>query len=235
MIASGDGFLVRWSRRKRGAAVPEEAAVEAVVAPEVLAPEPEAPPVAPVAEVAPPAAEREVAAEPVSLPSLDSVSLDGNLSAFLRPGVPSGLRHAALRRMWSLDVGIRDFVGPADYAWDYNVEGGVPGSSLNMVGNLRAMLAQIVGRTEAQLDADEAVLRGEAPAQVEVPVEVTVEEPAIAAPALPVAALSAPAFVPPAIAAAAWPVDPPAAVGFAEAPPRDAPARRKRHGAALPA
>lgn len=230
MIASDDGFLVRWSRRKRGAAVPEEAAVETVVAPEVLAPEPEAPPVAPVAEVAPPAAEREVAAEPVSLPSLGSVTLDGNLSAFLRPGVPPGLQNAALRRMWSLDVGIRDFVGPADYAWDYNVEGGVPGSSLGMAGNLRAMLAQIVGRTEAQLDADEAVLRGEAPAEVEVPVEA----PAPSAPPPPVAALSAPAFVPPAIVAAAWPVDPPAALGFAEAPPRDAPARRKRHGGALP-
>ncbi len=234
MIASDDGFLVRWSRRKRGAAVPEEPAPEAVVVPEAPDDEPAALPAAPAAEVPLPAPDREIAAEPVSLPSLDSVTLDGNLSAFLRPGVPSGLRHAALRRMWSLDVGIRDFVGPADYAWDYNVEGGVPGSSLKMVGNLRAMLAQIVGRTEAQLDVDEAVLRGEAPPEVMPPAA----EPALPedlAEPLPVAAVSAPAFVPPAIAAAAWPGSNAAPIAFIEAPPRGLPPARKRHGAAIPA
>ncbi|WP_431283505.1 DUF3306 domain-containing protein [Humitalea sp. 24SJ18S-53] len=201
-----DGFLTRWSRRKRGEALPEEDAV--VETPRVPEPTPDE--------------------APAELPSLDSLSLDGDLTAFLKPNVPPGLRHAALRQMWSMDVGIRDFIGPADYAWDYNVEGGVPGSALNLAGNLRAMLAQIVGRTEGQLDADDALLRGETPPEVEDP-------PIPPDAALPLVEVAPPAFVPPAIAAAAWPVAPPAPIAADDTPPRIPPLPRKRHGGAMPA
>jgi hypothetical protein len=34
--------------------------------------------------------------------------------------VPEALKLAALRRMWSLDPTIRDYVGPAEYAWNFN-------------------------------------------------------------------------------------------------------------------
>jgi hypothetical protein len=65
--------------------------------------------------------------------------------------VPEPLRNAALRRMWSLDPKIRDFVSEArEYAYDWNVPGGVPGS-----GPLQAtaeevarMAARIVGGAE---------------------------------------------------------------------------------------
>jgi dienelactone hydrolase len=31
------------------------------------------------------------------------------------------------RVAWTLEAGIRDFIGPAEYAWNYNVPGGAPG------------------------------------------------------------------------------------------------------------
>ncbi len=61
-----------------------------------------------------------------SLPRLEDLTAGSDLSLFLRKGVPEALRNAALRRVWSLDPTIRDFIGPADYAWDWNVPGGVP-------------------------------------------------------------------------------------------------------------
>jgi dienelactone hydrolase len=40
---------------------------------------------------------------------------------------PAPLMH---RVAWMGDAGIRDFVGPAEYAWNYNVSGGAPGFAL---------------------------------------------------------------------------------------------------------
>lgn len=114
----GEGFLARWSRRKR-------AAREGLDAPpaEPTAPAPPAP-----AEPAPIAAP-EAEAEPfdlASLPRLEDLTPTSDITAFLRKGVPLSLRNAALRRMWSLDPAIRDFIGPVDYGWDWNTPGGVP-------------------------------------------------------------------------------------------------------------
>jgi hypothetical protein len=33
----------------------------------------------------------------------------------------------ALREIWRTDPAVRDFVGPADYAWDWNTPGDAPG------------------------------------------------------------------------------------------------------------
>jgi hypothetical protein len=41
--------------------------------------------------------------------------------------VPEALKLAALRRMWTLDPAIRDYVGPAEYAWDFNDPGSMAG------------------------------------------------------------------------------------------------------------
>src|SRR5690606_3393144 len=40
---------------------------------------------------------------------------------------PLALKSAALRKMWSLDPGIRDYVGPSEYAWDFNQPGSMAG------------------------------------------------------------------------------------------------------------
>lgn len=227
-----EGFLTRWSRRKRGGAVPEVEEAE-VPPPAQEIPLPEvAAPVAVLACDLPPepiTAPPEDDTPPPDLPSLESLTAESDLTAFLRPGVPAPLRQAAMRRMWSLDTGIRDFCGPADYAWDYNVEGGVPGSSLSMAGNLRAMLAQVVGRTEAQLAAYDAGAADEdsGPPPDDTPAPEAPPAVAEASPPEP------PAFVPPAVVAQAWP-GAPAPVVTAMADPEPAPPSRRRHGSAMP-
>lgn len=54
-----------------------------------------------------------------SLPSLDSIGASSDVSVFMQAGVPSQLQNAALRRAWVADPAIRDFVGLAEYAWDF--------------------------------------------------------------------------------------------------------------------
>jgi hypothetical protein len=138
----GEGFLSRWSRLKQGrreageaearpvppATAPGAAAIPAT-AESLPAPPPgpgPQPAPAPVAEAGPPA-EPEPEIDLASLPRLEDLTASSDLSVFLKKGVPASLRHAALRRVWSLDANIRDFIGPADYAWDWNVPGGAPG------------------------------------------------------------------------------------------------------------
>jgi hypothetical protein len=106
-------FLARWSRRKR-----------------------ESKPNAPLAETARPAGaapvpSRAPEAEPEvdlgSLPSIDSITAGTDITAFLRKGVPQELMRGALRRAWSADPTIRDFVGLAENAWDFNDPNAMPG------------------------------------------------------------------------------------------------------------
>src|SRR5262245_47856714 len=53
-----------------------------------------------------------------NLPPIESISADTDITAFMRAGVPSELRHAALRRAWSADASIRDFVGLNENYWN---------------------------------------------------------------------------------------------------------------------
>lgn len=132
---SEEGFLSRWSRRKRAA-----------VTPSPVAPAP--PQHAPAGAPPPPtgAGRAEPAFDPASLPPLENLTADTDFVAFLRDEVPAGLRNAALRRAWSLDPAIRDFVGPADFAWDFNApDGGMPGFSLDLPRDVERLLAQAIG------------------------------------------------------------------------------------------
>jgi hypothetical protein len=127
------GFLARWSQRKR-AAQPE---------PHPPGPTaPETPDIPLPADAAPLPPD-----EPADLPSLDDLTPRSDISAFLRAGVPEALRNAALRRMWSLDPDIRDFAGHArDYAYDWNVPGGAPGSgALLPSDDVNGMVERIFG------------------------------------------------------------------------------------------
>jgi Protein of unknown function (DUF3306) len=62
-----------------------------------------------------------------SLPSLESIGADSDIRAFLQRGVPMGLTRAALRRAWSADPAIRDFVGLSENSWDFNAPDSIPG------------------------------------------------------------------------------------------------------------
>src|SRR3546814_7221733 len=64
---------------------------------------------------------------PGPLPSLENLTAESDLTAFLREGVPESLKKAALRKMWLLDPAIRDHVGLAECTWDFNRPGSIPG------------------------------------------------------------------------------------------------------------
>jgi hypothetical protein len=134
------GFLARWSQRKQEAKEetkqPER---EAAVADAEIA-------AAPAAE-----AEPAEAFDLSSLPSLDELTSETDITAFLRKGVPEHLRNAALRKSWALDPAIRNYVNPAlDYAYDWNTPGGVPGSSELGAGlDVARMVSEIMGSGEA--------------------------------------------------------------------------------------
>lgn len=108
-------FLARWSRRKGEA--------RAIAAPSETA-EPGAARSAP----SPPAAEEgQPEFDLSSLPPIDSIRSATDITAFLRKGVPQHLTRAALRRAWTVDPTIRDFVGLAENAWDFNDPSAMPG------------------------------------------------------------------------------------------------------------
>jgi len=107
---SDEQFLARWSRRKQ-----EAKAGHAEPAPEKAAEAQEASPSdRTAAEPVPP--ERDLS----SLPPIESIDAATDITAFLRKGIPQELSRAALRRAWSADPAIRDFVGLAENAWDFN-------------------------------------------------------------------------------------------------------------------
>ncbi|MCA3365557.1 MAG: DUF3306 domain-containing protein [Roseomonas sp.] len=194
MTEENEGFLSRWSRRKR--AVVEGRAPAEPTPPAPLEVKPEAPP-----------AEPEDDFDLSSLPPIESLTIESDFKAFLHRKVPLELRTAALRRAWSLDPAIRDFIGPADYAWDFNAPDGVPGFALELGGDAMKLLSHALG-----LDAPPPAPEGDqAP-----------EAPAMAELAAPEAATEAPGL---AIAEA---------LPEAEAAPDATAERPRRHGSALP-
>ncbi len=154
-----EDFLSRWSRRKRQARIEEpqpphpgahESEGPSADAPQEAAPEED---VTTVSEAA--LSEEDIA----RLPSLEELTADTDITVFLRKGVPERLRNAALRRMWSLDPNIRDYVSEArEYAYDWNVPGGVPGfgGALPPPEEVARLAARIVGAITAEPDANPA-------------------------------------------------------------------------------
>ncbi len=135
---SDEGFLKRWSRRKRegtpaanepdSVQAPPQApssslppqAEEVSAAPSSLAPQPAAgagdTPVGDRAGDGP----DDDAIDPATLPPLESLGPESDYTVFLKKGVPEALRLAALRKAWASDPLIRDFRSPAiDYGWDF--------------------------------------------------------------------------------------------------------------------
>ena len=156
-----EGFLSRWARRKVAVRAAERAEGK-VPSPEAKAPDcaPALGRDAPATEAGIDEPEASVGGHPeqepdallADLPSLDTLTSGTDLAPFLRAGVPSALRNAALRRMWSLDPAIRDFVSEArEYAYDWNSPGGVPGlGPLLPTDDVAAMLRRLVGSVPEQ-------------------------------------------------------------------------------------
>ena len=97
---NNESFLTRWARQKREAAA---------------------------APAAPDDTGAEAPVDLSQLPDIETLTADSDISAFLQKGVPEALQRLALRRMWSVDPAIRDFIEVAENQWDFNAAGGIPG------------------------------------------------------------------------------------------------------------
>jgi hypothetical protein len=155
-----EDFLSRWSRRKQAAQAGEQAKSpphdeRAAVPEHAGAPDGSRNPGAPVFD-------------PASLPPIESITAKTDIRAFFAAGVPAELTRAALRRVWTSDPKIRDFVGLADYDWDFNAPGSMAGfGPLEGADALRAHMARRIG----PVTADGAEMSGLGPgAEQEAPV-----------------------------------------------------------------
>jgi hypothetical protein len=192
-------FLARWSRRRQAVQEAESVAAEPA----------SAGPATPADLSAKVAADRAEASADAPLPSIEDITPESDLAAFLRKGVPEAVKSAALRKMWSLDPNIRDFVGLSENAWNFNDPTSIPGFGA-IADPARAFLA-----LNACLGASE-----QAPPEVAAP---AVEPPPLQGRG------NAPAAAP--SAAPVVKADPPAET--AAQPPEGA-ASKRRHGGATP-
>jgi hypothetical protein len=103
MADSDDGFVSRWSKRKRAAREPAPAG------------KPEPTPLT-KSEPAVPAEEPDILAQ---LPDIDSLTAQSDFTAFLREGVPEAIRRKALRKLWRLNPVLANLDGLNDYDGDY--------------------------------------------------------------------------------------------------------------------
>jgi hypothetical protein len=139
---SDEEFLTRWSRRKREANT-------VVEAPPAQPGEPQDAQPSGTAET-PPDAEFDLS----SLPPIESITGTTDITAFLRKGIPADLSRAALRRAWAADPAIRDFIGLAENAWDFNDPDAMPGfGPLDCSEEqLAALLERVVGGVRSAAD-----------------------------------------------------------------------------------
>jgi hypothetical protein len=211
---SDENFLARWSRRKRDTAVVDSP-------PGVEPAEPPNPPPAPPAM----AVSEDAEVDLTTLPSLESITGETDITAFLRKGIPQDLSRAALRRAWETDPAIRDFVGLAENAWDFNDPNAMPGfgpldyseeqlAALldRVVGGVRSASDRLDSDIPAQADQAELAVSDERPASVAEPEPA---QPISSEPAPPVLAAMQPR-------------------GRTEVPDDEPLTRPRTHGSALP-
>jgi hypothetical protein len=154
-MSEPENFIDRWSRRKRKAAdepAPVEAKDTAVVSP-------------PSTETDPPAAEAPF--DPASLPPIESIGAESDIRAFLRPGVPPDLSRAALRRAWSADPAIRDFIGLVENGWDFNNPDAMPGFGPISASDVANLLVQVIGAPRPAEPAAQQATPTDNPTEVE--------------------------------------------------------------------
>jgi hypothetical protein len=212
-VSARENVVLRWARLKRNADV----ARETVPTEEETAGRNEAPKAPPRSEVP--------ADQPfdlASLPSIESITGNTDISGFLRSGVPGELARAALRRVWASEPAIRDFIGIAENQWDFNDPNAIPGFGPLPEGeDLPAHLAQALGNRDQ--------LAGMIP-----------QMPAAAVPSLPATIHHEPAVLDPNAqqASAGSPpsdqVSPSPAAGNVDVAETDISPRRRLHGGALP-
>ena len=174
-MSEPENFLERWSKRKLAKgdpAAPEQDATEPQAENDNAAP-------APAMEAnATNATPESQVFDPASLPSIESIGANTDVTAFLRPGVPPELTRAALRRAWSSDPAIRDFVGLVENGWDFNDPQAMHGFGPISAGDAARLLSQAMGelpklaeKVLAELPKEATLDNGGQPAIAPQPVE----------------------------------------------------------------
>jgi hypothetical protein len=141
-MSDPESFVARWSRLKREA--PEKPSeVEPALPPsEEKAAQEEARAPSPQADPSP-----RSAVDLESLPPIESITPTTDIRAFLQSGVPADLTREALRRVWTSDPAIRDFIGLAENQWDFTDPGAMPGfGPLEAADNVSELVAQALGK-----------------------------------------------------------------------------------------
>ena len=144
-----ENFAARWSRLKRDT-VKEKAETDTarsdprpVVGADTNALEGPGPESAPIAADG----RAEAAFDVASLPSIESITASSDIRVFLQSGVPAELTKAALRRVWTTDPAIRDFIGIAENQWDFTDPTAMPGfGPLEATDDVRELVAQAMGK-----------------------------------------------------------------------------------------
>ena len=147
-MSGSENFVARWSRLKRSTvkqphnAEPSQPALQSADA-------------APIEALSPTAQEGSLQAgapskapfDPDSLPPVDSITAESDIKAFLQSGVPQDLTRAALRRAWTADPAIRDFVGLAENQWDFTDPTAMPGfGPLEATDDIGRLVSQAMGK-----------------------------------------------------------------------------------------
>jgi hypothetical protein len=155
IMSDDETFLARWSKRKAEARTGE-------MPTDALAP---THPLEPVH----PAGTEESEADEVrleDLPPIESIDASTDLTPWLRKKVPEAWKRAALSRVWAADPAISEFVGLADYAWDWNAPDGVPGfGPLRASDNIAELILQAIGQAPPPKPKEEAARESAAMAE----------------------------------------------------------------------
>ncbi len=120
-----ENFLTRWSRRKQEI----EQQRQETIAPDEQREDAAAPdrPSSSVPHAEPAPGKSEAELDLTTLPLIDSIGAGTDVRAFLQKGVPLDLTRAALRRAWTSDPTIRDFIEVAENQWDFATGSDIPG------------------------------------------------------------------------------------------------------------
>ena len=160
---SDDNFIARWSRLKRQTgAEREKKRGEAAPAPDNPLPADEA---GRAADQSHKGTEPEF--DLSSLPPIEEITAGTDIRAFLQSGVPAELTKAALRRAWTADPAIRDFIGLAENQWDFTDPSSIPGfGPLGPADDVCQLVAGAMGQLD-ELAAATKPIPGDAPQHAE--------------------------------------------------------------------
>ena len=147
-MSGEDNFIARWSRLKRSAALSKEPQAKAE---DRLTTGGGAEPASRLPDEVQPKTEPPF--DPASLPPIESIVAETDIRAFLQKGVPAALTRAALRRAWTSDPAIRDFIEMAENQWDFTDPAAIPGfGPLRASDSLRQLVEQALGKLQEPPD-----------------------------------------------------------------------------------